>query len=67
METVNQNDYDREMYRIKCKHLSMEEMCYAHSGWSTNGMMHITMSCDCNCRRMKNYDKKHNNQSSASE
>lgn len=49
-------DAEREIYRSKCKHLGVEDMCYLHSGG--NGYFHISMGCDCNCRRMKNYDKK---------
>lgn len=48
---------ERENYRMKCKHLGMEDMCFLHSGG--NGYSHITMACNCNCRRMKNYDRKH--------
>ena len=47
----------RENYRMKCKHLGMEDMCFLHSGG--NEYFHITMACNCNCRRMKNYDRKH--------
>lgn len=63
---MTEAESERELYRIKCKHLGMEDMCFAHNGWSTNNMMHITLACDCNCRRMKNYDRKHSIKSSTS-
>ena len=58
---MTEQEIDREMYRLKCKHLGYEDMCYAHSGSGmspTGVFMHITMGCDCNCPRMKRYDKK---------
>lgn len=51
---------EREMYRIKCKHyLPENEQCCLKSGW--HGSVHLLIGCDGDCRRMKNYDKKHAN------
>ena len=51
---------ERYLYRIGCKHYGMEGICFKHSGY-LNKTTHITLQCDGNCRRMKNYDKKHEN------
>lgn len=51
-------EIERETYRTKCKHHSYEDVCCLKSGW--NGSFHMTWGCDCKCRRMRNWDKKHN-------
>lgn len=66
--------YDRELYRSKCKYLGTEDICLRDSGYvgglwytdpSTNKRtysgIHMTISCDGNCRRMKRYDKLNTN------
>jgi hypothetical protein len=52
-------NFKRIEYMQKCKHYSgYSGQCYKKSD-SNNGW-HLNMSCDCNCPRMKNYDKKLN-------
>ena len=48
---------DRELYMMKCKYYDYE-MCLKDTGYYGPGV-HMTFGCDGNCRRMKNYDKKH--------
>lgn len=63
---------ERELYRLKCKHLGTEDICLRDSGfcgglWYKNHKtgesgysgMHMTLACDGNCQRMKRYDKLH--------
>lgn len=58
---MTEQEQKREMYRRGCEHLLMEDMCSLHSGSGrslTGVYIHITMGCDCNCPRMKRYDKR---------
>jgi hypothetical protein len=50
-------NFKRIEYMRKCKYYSgYSGQCYKKSD-SNNGW-HLNMSCDCDCNRMKNYDKK---------
>lgn len=49
------SEFKRENHRLNCKHW-YAETCRKKSGWSGN--FHILVSCDGDCKRMKNYDKK---------
>jgi len=64
--------FDRELYRLKCKHLGCEDICLKQSGyygglWYKNQKtgeegysgMHMTFACSGDCPRMKRYDKLH--------
>lgn len=49
---------ERMLYRMKCKHyIEGSELCALYS---QNGNWHFMMKCDGDCNRMKNYDKKIN-------
>ena len=57
MEEIEETT-ERMLYRMKCKwFLDASEGCAKHSqggnGW------HFLARCTGDCRRMKNYDKKH--------
>lgn len=57
MQTDINEPAERAEYREKCKHYSFASgQCYKHS--ETSNGWHWNMSCDGECRRMKNYDKK---------
>lgn len=66
--------YKREEYRMKCKYYGCGDICLKESGFygglrfknQETGKcgysgMHFTIACHGDCRRMKNYDKKHAN------
>lgn len=59
-EEIPEEPTERWLYRMKCKHYGMEGICLKHSGY-LNKTTHITLQCDGDCRRMKNYDKKKGN------
>ena len=50
---------ERTVYRDKCKHHGMEDICYYYSGY--RGWGHTTIACTDTqkCPRMKRYDKLH--------
>ena len=63
---------EREAYRMRCKHYSeLSGHCYKQSGeigrrmefvngkfmWVASGFIDIYCTPDCNCARMKRYDK----------
>ena len=57
---------EREAYRMRCKHYGVEGNCLSRKRVSDDGYTHISLlkahiqiACtpDCNCARMKRYDK----------
>lgn len=53
---------EREAYRMKCKHYGVEGLCCDKSHYYSKGILTIAVeiACtpDCNCARMKRYDKR---------
>lgn len=57
---------EREAYRMKCKHYGVDGNCLSGKCVSCDGYTHISImkthvqivcAPDCNCARMKRYDK----------
>lgn len=67
MISVDMESKEREAHRKKCKHYGVDGVCWklSHSLGQWHGIAfvphcgHITSRCtpDCNCARMKRYDK----------
>lgn len=54
------SNYDIDLYKDLCKHRGQNGNCILRSGRSGN--VHITISCDGNCRRIKRFLKLNNKQ-----